>query len=60
MMFFATTPAHPGKINGAFRHLTENSKKIFIERMDKMSRGINVPPTVELEVLNKGLRLIFS
>ena len=43
---------------GPFDILTENSKKIFIERMDKMSRGINVPPTVELEVLNKkGLRL---
>ncbi len=43
---------------GPFDILTEDSKKVFIERMDKMSRGISVPPTVELEVLNKkGLRL---
>ncbi len=41
-----------------FDLLTENSKKVFIERMGKMSRGINVLPTVELEVLNKkGRRL---
>lgn len=41
-----------------FDILTEDSKKVFIERMEKMFRGISVPPTVELEVLNKkGLRL---
>ncbi|MBP1711296.1 MAG: signal transduction histidine kinase with reciever domain protein, partial [Deltaproteobacteria bacterium] len=43
---------------GPFDLLTESSKKLFMERVGKMSRGINVPPTVELEILNKkGRRL---
>ncbi|MEN6620852.1 MAG: PAS domain S-box protein [Smithella sp.] len=38
--------------------LTEESKKLFLERLEKMSLGIKVPETVEYEVLNKkGQRL---
>jgi PAS domain S-box-containing protein len=33
--------------------LTEESKKLFLERVKKISQGVKVPETVEFELLNK-------
>ncbi|MGB5217460.1 MAG: PAS domain S-box protein [Smithella sp.] len=43
----------------AFDILTEESKKIFLERAGKISQGIKVPDTVVLEVLNKQGKLSY-
>lgn len=37
----------------AYDILTEESKKLFWERLEKMSRGLDVPETVEYEIMNK-------
>jgi PAS domain S-box-containing protein len=38
---------------GADNVLTEESKKLFWERVEKISQGVKVPDTVEYELLNK-------
>jgi PAS domain S-box-containing protein len=42
----------------AYDVLTEESKKLFLERVEKISQGVKVPDTVEYELTNKkGRRL---
>ncbi len=36
-----------------YEYLTEESKKLFSERMEKISQGVKVPEIVEFEILNK-------